>query len=84
MPRPASKAGAESRRLQHRRAHDRQTQQVGLQLHQEVVGRRAAVHAHLRDADGRVGDHRFQYVRDLVGNALQHCPDHVIARRCSG
>ena len=51
--------GTERRRLQHRRAHDRQAQQVGLELHQEVVGSRAAVHAHLRDADGGVGDHRL-------------------------
>ena len=41
--------GAEGRRLRHRGADHRHAEEVGLELHQQVVARGAAVHAQLRE-----------------------------------
>ena len=45
--------GAERRRFGDRRPDDRDAEQVGLELHQRVVGRRAAVDAQLVQRDAR-------------------------------
>ena len=45
--------GAQRRGFGDLRAHDRHAQQVGLELHQQVVGRRAAVDAQFDAAAGR-------------------------------
>ena len=50
---------------------DRRLQQVGLELHQQVVGGRAAVHAEHRHRFADVLRHRLRQIVDLEGHPLE-------------
>ncbi|MNE52185.1 hypothetical protein D3C80_1468460 [compost metagenome] len=53
-------------------------QNVGLELHQEVVRHRAAVHAQSVQTNAGVGLHCFQHVTRLVGDRFQRRADDVV------
>src|SRR5213075_570686 len=66
IDRQAGKVGrAERRGLQHLRPHYRHAEEIGLELHQEIVGRRAAVDAQLGEPFARVLLHGFEQLRAL-------------------
>ena len=75
---------AERCRLYHRSSFHRHAEQVGLKLHQEVVGGGAAVDAHLGQRLARVGVHGFDDVGHLVRDALERGTDDVRAAGRSG
>ena len=63
--------GAEGGGLDDLGPDDRHAEDVGLELHQQVVGRGAAVHAQLAEGDARVCLHHVEHVGDLEGDALE-------------
>ena len=70
--REAGRVGrAERGRLDHLRAHHRHVEDVGLELHQELVDHHAAVGAQLLDGDARVLGHRVQHLAGLEGGRLE-------------
>ena len=75
--------GAERRQIRRLRTQHRYAAQVGLQLHQRRVGRRAAVDG--QDA-GLAGDlaYRDQEVVDLEGNGLEGGAGHVLQLGAQG
>ena len=68
---PRQIGGAERRRLQYPRANHGATADVRLELHQEIVGYRPAVHADFSRPRVDVVLHRLQHVVHLVANAFQ-------------
>ena len=50
--------GAERRRFGDLRTQHRHPEQVGLQLHQQIIGGGTAIDAQLAERDARIGDHR--------------------------
>ena len=75
---------AERRRLGDRGPDDGHAEQVGLELHEQVVGGRAAVDAQLGERDARVALHRVEQVGDLEGDALERRARDVRRRWCRG
>ena len=67
---PGEVRRAEGGGLRDRGPHDRHAEQVGLELHQQVVGRGAAVDAQLVEGDAGVALHRVQH----VARSGRRCP----------
>ena len=80
---PRQIRGTESRRLGHLGHLDRHAENVGLELHQEAVARRAAVAAQLLQRDARILLHRLDDVARLVADRLQHRTHYVRPRRAA-
>ena len=55
-----------------------------MELHQIFILRGAAVHAQFSQAHPCILAHGFYDIRDLVGDALHACPDHLRLPRSSG
>jgi len=72
--------GAERRHLEQRRPLDHRAEDVGLELHQEVVGRRTAVDAQRVQLDPGVGLHAVDDVARLIGDRLERRAHDVLAR----
>ena len=49
-------------------------QDIGLELHQQIVGRSAAIHPQLFENDATIRLHRFQHIIGLIGDAVQSRP----------
>src|SRR5476649_444016 len=77
-------SGAQRGGLAHLRALDPSAEDVGLELHQEVVGDCATVHTQGFEAFAGVLLHGVQYVAGLVGNRLQGCTNDVINPYATG
>src|SRR5689334_792649 len=75
LPEIDGKAGEVGRpersRLQHLGAHDGHAQDVGLELHEQIVGGSAAVDAQLREALAGVLLHGVEHLRALVRDGLE-------------
>ena len=69
---------AQRRYFSHLRTFNAGTQNVGLELHQEVVGYRTAVHAQGVQTNAGVRLHRFQHVARLVGDGFQGRTNNVV------
>ena len=76
--------GAQCRRLEHAGAHDGESADVGLELHEEVVGHGAAVGSELAGPDVEVVLHGREDVAHLIGDAFEGGPGEVGGRRASG
>ena len=74
---------AQRGRFGHLRPHDRNTKQVGLELHQRVVGGGAAVHPELLQRDAGVAVHGLEQIGDLESDALDGGPRDMAGRRAS-
>lgn len=72
---PGQKGSAQRRRLLHGGPFDRYLQDIGLELHQEVVPRGPTVYRQGRQWQLGILDHRVDDVPGLVGNRLQGRPD---------
>ena len=81
---PGEVRGAQRRRLGDLGNVHRHAEDVGLELHEEVVGGGAAVAAELLEPDRRVPLHRLDHVAGLVGHGLQGGAGDVGARRAAG
>ena len=69
---------AQRRYFSHLRTFNAGTQNVGLELHQEVIGYRTAVHAQGVQTNAGVRLHRFQHVARLVGDGFQGRTNNVV------
>ena len=76
--------GAQRRGFRHRRANDRRAENVGLKLHEAVVGGGPAIHAKFRHRCAGIAPHRIQQVGDLIGNALERCAGEVACGGAAG
>ena len=68
---PGQIGGTQCGRFVDLRPHHRHSQHIRLELHQQVVLRRAAIHPQFGDRDAGVGVHRLQHVRGLVGDGIE-------------
>ena len=66
------------------RAFHAGAENIGLELHQEVVGDRAAVNAQGVETDPGVSLHRFQHVAGLIGNRLQGGANNMVGVHAAG
>ena len=78
---PRQVGGAQRRGLRHAGTDDLRREQVGLELHQQVVARRPAVDLQFHQRDSGVALHRAHDVQRLVGDALQRRAGYVRSRR---
>ena len=69
---PGQQRRAERRRLDERGPHDLAAEHVGLELHQQIVGRGAAVDLERAQRHARVALHRAEQIGDLQRDALEH------------
>src|SRR5688572_12184119 len=76
--------GAKGRRLENSRPHHRRAEQIGLELHEQVVRRGAAIHAQLRELLAGVLLHRLEHLGALVGDRLERCARYMGSRRSPG
>ena len=76
--------GTQRRRFTHFRTLYAGAEDIGLELHQEVVGDRAAVHAQRLQAGVGVGLHGVQHVTGLEGDGFQRGADDVVAVGATG
>ena len=63
---------------------DGDLEDVGLELHEHIVGAGPAVHFQAGQGDAGVGPHGLQHVADLVGDGLQGGPDDVVLVHATG
>ena len=77
-------SGAQRRDFTHFRAFHAGAENIGLELHQEVVGDRAAVHAQGVQTNTGVGLHRFQNVTRLIGDRFQRGADNMVGVHSAG
>ena len=68
---PRRVGGAERGRLDHGRPHDRQPENVGLDLQQQLVGGHAAVDAQRRQLDTGIRDHRVDQLARRVRGRVE-------------
>ena len=76
--------GPQSRCFGDGAANDRHAEEVGLDLHQEIVRRGSAVHAKFGEAGARVAVHGVQEIGDLEGHALERRAGDVGRGRAAG
>src|SRR5690606_13498836 len=76
--------GAQRGGFLHARAFDPGAEQVGLELHEEVVGHRAAVHPQRAQLLAGVLLHGIQNVAGLVGDGFQRGADDVVDLDATG
>ncbi len=68
---PGEVRGTERRRLEDFRTNDRDAQEVGLKLHEQIVGGGAAVDPQFRQLDVRIRFHRGEDLRALKGDRFE-------------
>jgi hypothetical protein len=68
------------RRLDELRPHDRRAQEIGLELHEQIVPAGAAVHTHLGEGHAQVVGHGAEHVVHLEGDALERGAGEVSLR----
>ncbi len=87
-PDPARQSGqvgrAQRRGLDDFRANHRYAQQIGLELHQQVVGAGAAIDSQFGHAGHRVAAHRVEQRGALEGDRLERGPRDVGDGRAAG
>src|SRR6266481_1177433 len=69
-PQSSSVGSAKCRGLLYCRTHDECVQNVGLELHEKIVGYHSTVHSHEIESNIGVFLHRFGDLADLVGSSL--------------
>ncbi len=63
--------GAERGGFSHDGTHHRNTQNISLELAEEIIAGRAAVNAQLFGFDSRIALHAFHYVARLIGHRFE-------------
>jgi len=74
---PREHGGPASRGFELHRPLDRKTRNIALPLHQEVIGRRSAVHPQAADRAPEVRLHRAEHVVHLQRDGLEGGPGKV-------
>ncbi len=83
-PEPGEKSGSGGRRLDDLRAHHRDSENVGLKLHEHIVGGSTPIGTELLDLLAGISIHRIDDVAGLVGDAVEGGADDVLASAAPG
>src|SRR6202035_735726 len=75
--------GTKSCGLRHLWSLDSDAEDIGLELHEQVIDDRAAVHAQRLQVDATVGFHGLEYIASLVAHGLQRGAGDVTAGRAA-
>ena len=81
---PGQVGRSQRRRLPHLWPYDRDAEEVGLELHQQIVGGSAAIHPQFGQRGAGIRFHRFEEVGRLEGDTLQGGPGNVPGSRAAG